>query len=249
MNWYKRYPSDYMGKTAHLSLTEHGAYNVLLDHCYSQETLSSDKDAVYRIARAFTQQERDAVDSVLLQYFVLTGDCYTNKRVAKELAKATEQSIQNSNNGKLGGRGIKRKESETKANALQNESETKAKQKALPDYQTTRLPDTTLPDARHETPEKEKALFLLPEWVDSELWTEWMKIRKKLKAVNSPRAMELLVDKLFKISQSGISVNTAIKTAIEKSWKSIELDWLSNQKKGKKDVYAQFLEGTKNESI
>jgi len=154
MNWYKRYPSDYMGKTAHLSLTEHGAYNVLLDHCYSQETLSSDKDAVYRIARAFTQQERDAVDSVLLQYFVLTGDCYTNKRVNKELAKATEQSIQNSNNGKLGGRGIKRKESETKASALQNESETKAKQKALPDYQTTRLPDTTLPDTREREVDK-----------------------------------------------------------------------------------------------
>jgi uncharacterized protein YdaU (DUF1376 family) len=249
MNWYKRYPSDYMGKTAHLSLTEHGAYNVLLDHCYSQEILSSDKDAVYRIARAFTQQERNAVDSVLLQYFVLTGDYYTNKRVKKEIAKATEQSIQNSNNGKMGGRGIKRKESETKANALQNKSETKAKQKALPDYQTTRLPDTTLPETRHETPEKETALFVLPDWVDSALWTEWMSVRKKLKAINSPRAMELLVDKLFLISQSGISVNTAIKTAIEKSWKSIELDWLSNQKKGKKDVYAQFLEGTKNEII
>jgi hypothetical protein len=61
--------------------------------------------------------------------------------------------------------------------------------------------------------------------------------------------MEFLVDKLFKISHSGISVNTAIKTAIEKSWKSIELDWLSNQKKGKPDVYAQFREGTKNEII
>ena len=76
-----------------------------------------------------------------------------------------------------------------------------------------------------------------------------MSVRKKLKAINSPRAMELLVDKLFTISQSGISVNTAIKTAIEKSWKSIELDWLSNQKKGKKDDYAQFLEGTNNEII
>lgn len=249
MNWYKRYPSDYMGKTAHLSLIEHGAYNVLLDHCYSQEKLCSDKDAVYRIARAFTQQERDAVDSVLLQYFVLTGDFYTNKRVNKELAKATEQSIKNSNNGKLGGRGIKRKESETKASALKNESEKKTKQKALPDYQTTRLPDTTHPDTRHETPEKEKALFVLPGWVDSELWTEWMSVRKKLKAVNSVRAMELLVDKLFTISQSGISVNTAIKTAIEKSWKSIELDWLNNQKKEKPDVYAQFLEGIKNEII
>lgn len=238
-----------MGKTAHLSLIEHGAYNVLLDHCYSQEKLCSDKDAVYRIARAFTQQERDAVDSVLLQYFVLTGDFYTNKRVNKELAKATEQSIKNSNNGKLGGRGIKRKESETKASALKNESEKKTKQKALPDYQTTRLPDTTHPDTRHETPEKEKALFVLPGWVDSELWTEWMSVRKKLKAVNSVRAMELLVDKLFTISQSGISVNTAIKTAIEKSWKSIELDWLNNQKKEKPDVYAQFLEGIKNEII
>jgi len=53
-----------------------------------------------------------------------------------------------------------------------------------------------------------------------------MAIRKKLKAVNSKRAMDGLVDKLFQVSQSGISVNTAIKTAIERSWKSVEVDWL-----------------------
>ena len=69
-----------------------------------------------------------------------------------------------------------------------------------------------------------------------------MSVRKKLKAVNSERAMSLLVDKLFAISQSGISVNTAIKTAIEKSWKSVEVDWLKNANGKKKDGYTEFLE-------
>ena len=32
--WYPHYPGDYGRDTGHLSLIEHGAYRLLLDHCY-----------------------------------------------------------------------------------------------------------------------------------------------------------------------------------------------------------------------
>ncbi|AUD03456.1 DUF1376 domain-containing protein [Spirosoma pollinicola] len=34
-HWYPRYPGDYARKTAHLSLTEDGAYTKLMDWYYT----------------------------------------------------------------------------------------------------------------------------------------------------------------------------------------------------------------------
>ena len=201
-----------------------------------------------RIIRATTPDEQDAVRTVLKEYFVLLDGFYSHSRADKELQKYQAQVEHNRTVGKLGGRPRNPEITQVVSENNPSGHENITRNKPNPETRN-QIPDNQISETRNQTPKKETALFVLPDWVDSALWTEWMSVRKKLKAINSPRAMELLVDKLFLISQSGISVNTAIKTAIEKSWKSIELDWLSNQKKGKKDVYAQFLEGTKNEII
>ena len=249
MNWYKHYMGDYARDTAHLTILQHGTYRLLLDHYYATEKpLQADIPTLQRIIRATTLDEQDAVKTVLKEYFCLEGEFYTHSRADKELTKYEAQVDHNRTVGKLGGR--PKNPEITQVVILDNPSGSKNITRKEPNPDTRyQIPDNQILETREQIPEKEKPVFVLPEWIDSELWTEWMSIRKKLKAVNSLRAMDSLVDKLFAISQSGISVNTALKTAIEKSWKSIELDWLSNQKKGKKDVYAQFLEGTKNEII
>jgi uncharacterized protein YdaU (DUF1376 family) len=57
--WYARYPGDYLRDTAHLSLTEHDAYGLLLDHYYSTEKpLPNNKDALYPICRALNDGQR-----------------------------------------------------------------------------------------------------------------------------------------------------------------------------------------------
>lgn len=89
MNWYPRYAGDYMQDTAHLSLTEHGAYTMLLDHYYgSEKPLPADNVALFRICRAFTEHEREAVIAIADQYFPVNGDGKRhNKRADKELGK------------------------------------------------------------------------------------------------------------------------------------------------------------------
>ncbi|MGH9493534.1 MAG: YdaU family protein [Candidatus Sulfotelmatobacter sp.] len=90
--WYARYPGDYLRDTAHLLLTEHGAYGLLLDHYYSTEgPLPASRDALYRICRAFTDAERAAVDSVLAQFFTLQSEGYRNARADRELKKRAEK--------------------------------------------------------------------------------------------------------------------------------------------------------------
>ena len=90
-SWYARYPGDYGRDTAHLSMIEHGAYGLLLDHYYSTAApLPADVAALYRICRAFDQSEREAVDCVVSQFFDLRDDGYHNVRADMELVKRNE---------------------------------------------------------------------------------------------------------------------------------------------------------------
>ena len=90
-SWYARYPGDYGRDTAHLSMIEHGAYGLLLDHYYSTAApLCADVAALYRVCRAFDQSERDAVDRVLSQFFEFRSDGYHNTRADRELVKRLE---------------------------------------------------------------------------------------------------------------------------------------------------------------
>jgi uncharacterized protein YdaU (DUF1376 family) len=115
-SWYARYPGDYMRDTSHLSLSEHGAYNRLLDHYYSTgRSLPASKDAVYRICGAFGETERAAVDSILSQFFTLTEDGYHNPRSDRELAKRRELKISLSRRGQRGANARWRKTSEDKS--------------------------------------------------------------------------------------------------------------------------------------
>lgn len=97
MNFYKRYIGDYMRDTAHLSLLEHGAYTVLLDTMYATEkTLPSGLDALYRLCRATTRSEREAVKTVAEQFFPVNGDgTRHNNRADHEIAKRGDQSDTN----------------------------------------------------------------------------------------------------------------------------------------------------------
>lgn len=90
MNFYKHYLGDYARDTQGLSLTEHGAYRVLLDTCYATEKpLPEALQALYRICRAATAPERRAVDRVAEQFFPVGADGgRRNPRVEVELSNA-----------------------------------------------------------------------------------------------------------------------------------------------------------------
>jgi len=104
MNWYPRYPGDYMRDTAHLSLTEHGAYNVLLDHYYATGGPLPDKhEALIRICRAYEDWEKQAVKSVADSYFPINCDGLRhNKRADKQLAEMQDKHQALSEAGKRG---------------------------------------------------------------------------------------------------------------------------------------------------
>ena len=96
MNFYKRWLGDYQKKTGHLSMLEHGAYNLLLDAFYATEfPLPGNKVELYRLLRAITKREREAVNSVLAQFWTLEAGNWLNKRAVEEIERASAQADTN----------------------------------------------------------------------------------------------------------------------------------------------------------
>ena len=114
MNYYSFHIGDYLSATAHLSIIEHGAYRRLLDIYYIHESpLPDDVKQVYRLVGARGKEEREAVDSVLAEFFQSTPEGFRHDRCDHEIALCNK----NRANGKKGGRPSKNtnpKETQTK---------------------------------------------------------------------------------------------------------------------------------------
>lgn len=106
MNYYKRFMGDYAKDTAHLSLIEHGAYTLLLDHYYATEQpLPEDYASLYRICRAFDKKEQHAVRVIADTYFPVSQEGgRINGRAANQLAEDSNRIETARVNGKKGGR-------------------------------------------------------------------------------------------------------------------------------------------------
>lgn len=107
MNYYERYCGDYQRDTAHLSLAEHGAYTMLLDTYFSVEkALPEDLASLYRVCRAMTRLEQQAVKAVAEQFFPVSQDdgMRHNQRADREIARARPKIEAARINGRKGGR-------------------------------------------------------------------------------------------------------------------------------------------------
>lgn len=103
MNYYERHLGDYAKDTAHLSMIEHGAYDLLLDRYYATEQ-GIPQDQAHRVTRARTKEEKAAVDTVLNEFFKLIDGVWRNKRADEEIIKAQAKIKAAQENGKKGGR-------------------------------------------------------------------------------------------------------------------------------------------------
>ena len=103
MNYYERHLGDYARDAGHLSMLEHGAYTLLLDRYYTTEH-PIPGEQVYRICRAKSRFEKDAVNAVLTEFFVLRDGCWVNTRAEFEIGAARKRIASSKSNGQMGGR-------------------------------------------------------------------------------------------------------------------------------------------------
>lgn len=180
MNFYKRYIGDYLRDTAALSVTENGAYDLLLDHCYATEIgLPADKESLYRICKAAKAFERAAVDKVLGRYFYLAEDgLWHQKRVDEEIEKRQHQVTVNRTVGLRGGR-PKETESVFPGNRIGYFSETETEPINNPNH--SQIPEPEKPvkgngsksSIGQSAPSAKRGTRLTPDWIPPKDWFDF----------------------------------------------------------------------------
>jgi uncharacterized protein YdaU (DUF1376 family) len=120
VNFYKHHIGDYDADTSHLSWLEDMAYTRLMRLYYRRELpIPGEIHQACRLVRANSKQEKDAVESVLREFFNLEPDGWHNKRCDEEIAAAGKKAEANRTNGQGGGRPKKSEtEKEPKNNPL-----------------------------------------------------------------------------------------------------------------------------------
>lgn len=96
VNFYKHHLGDYDGATAHLSWDEDQAYTRLLRVYYRLERpIPKDPSTTYRLVRAQTRGQKDAVTRVLHEFFEERPTGWHNKRADEEIAAYQAQASTN----------------------------------------------------------------------------------------------------------------------------------------------------------
>ncbi|MFA7269914.1 MAG: YdaU family protein [Sterolibacterium sp.] len=101
MKFYPHYISDFNGATRHLSRIERSIYRDLLDNYYDTELpLPLDLRVLCRLILAPTKQEKEALETVLSDFFQKTSQGWVHGRCESEIKKYHEMLNQKSLAGK-----------------------------------------------------------------------------------------------------------------------------------------------------
>lgn len=97
MNFYKHHIGDYAQATGHLSFVEDAAYSRLLRKYYAEEKpIPGDLKAAQRLVGARSRDEKEAVETVLNEFFQYDADAnvWRNKRADEEIRIAREAELE-----------------------------------------------------------------------------------------------------------------------------------------------------------
>ena len=105
MNYYEHHIGDYDANTAHLSWAEDMAYTRLMRLYYRKEApIPASVNDACRLVRALSKDQKQAVESVLSEFFELRDDGWHQARCDSEISAYQKKVEHNQRVGKLGGR-------------------------------------------------------------------------------------------------------------------------------------------------
>ena len=147
LNYYEHHIGDYDADTAHLTWAEDMAYTRLLRLYYRREQpIPGDLAAACRLVRASSRDQKQAVEDVLKEFFVLVDGSWHQDRCDMEISVYQKKVEHNRTVGKLGGRPKKVKTHEEPTNnppGSFREPKQNPPQSPVPSPQTNSVPDGT----------------------------------------------------------------------------------------------------------
>jgi uncharacterized protein YdaU (DUF1376 family) len=93
MNYYQHHIGDHLIATAHLSALEDGIYRRLMDRYYATELpLCLDEAMLFRVMRVHTDDERNAVRTMLNEFFTRSDSGWRHTRCEQDITAFKEKS-------------------------------------------------------------------------------------------------------------------------------------------------------------
>jgi len=184
MNYIELHIGDYEKATAHLTAVEDGIYGRLLRRYYdTEQPLPADLKAVQRLVRARSREEREAVETILEEFFQQDRDGWRHKRCDEEIARYQEK------------RAKARRSAEARWNAPKSDSERNAN--ASPDAMRTHTEGnahqspvtSTTPDTSPSADTSLRARAPQTQRIGSEAWEAFEAHHRQLGRWSAARAM------------------------------------------------------------
>lgn len=213
MNYYERHLGDYARDTGHLTMTEHGAYTLLLDRYYATEAPIPEA-LVYRVTHARTGGEKAAVDRVLEEFFTLSDGHWFSNRASQTIKKFQRLRDVSIENGKTGGRPkSQQNQGDDKPSGFPLGSKTETQTKA---HQYPVTSNQTKAEEQKQKGGKPPALTL-PDWLPESTWADWHAFRNQRKGWTH-KARELSLATLTRLRGKGHDPTAVIEQSIERGW-------------------------------
>ncbi len=101
--WIRWFPGDYINKTRHLTVQQHGIYCLLLWQYYTNGPISSNARGLLNVCQAHATAEQEDLKLVLADFFVLRDGKYCHERADAEIAERLSKRELRRLAGKKGG--------------------------------------------------------------------------------------------------------------------------------------------------
>lgn len=231
---------DWVRETHLLSPLERGIYMDLLVEYYDSETPLM-RSQCERIARAYADEEREAMRFVLEKFFVLQGDCYHHTRCDEEIsrykdkqakAKKSAEARWNKAPGEKCGRrehanGMQT-ECECNANAsethVQKQCDCNANQEPITNNQTLSNESDIAREPR--APRTPARTVPCPDDVNPEAWDTWLQIRrdKKQRSLTAYALSRMRAE----ADKCGLTLQEAIDFCVMRGWAGFTKTYYDN---------------------
>ena len=234
MNYYPFHIGDYLSATRHLSWAEDMAYRRLLDTYYtSEKPLPADLRSVCRLVLATTEEQRQAVEVVLQEFFTLTDSGWVNTRADAEIdAMREKQQKQRDRANKRwhkpdSGDGIAAPDAPAMprhpnggATASENDAN------AMPPTPTPTPTPTPIEEKKGDAPRKRSTptpAIAKPDDVDQQTWTDWVAHRKAKRTTVTETVLNGAREEAGK---AGMSLDAFLQVWCRRGSQGLEADWL-----------------------
>ncbi|WP_253278599.1 YdaU family protein [Pseudomonas thivervalensis] len=186
MHYFKRNIGDYHKKAGRLTMTEHGAYTLLLDACYDRERFPTMEEAI-DWCWARSQEEIAAVTFVLSKFFDLVDGRYVQARIQDEINAYHAMALKNKEIAEAREEAKRTKRAQEDTKRAPDVHEPAPNQEPLttnqePEDQDQKICAATAapaqvedPKASHDPdqPKASKGTRLAKEWMLPEVWRTW----------------------------------------------------------------------------